>query len=110
MNYVGLKNNILSVNVNEKSGGTIEVLCRHFGDSHGTNRCDIVSRLLPTNNSNVTVSTAITNESDYTIWSVSFKLSSTFLSIEAYSVGGAQNVAVHGIFKTGIFKYLNCKH
>ena len=100
--FAGAKNNILLVVVKQKCNGDVEISCKSHRGSHGIERCDIVYSLLPTSFANISDSSIMaSNESGYTAWSALFEPSSAFIQIEAHSVGGVQDIAVHGIFETG---------
>ena len=87
--------------VKKTCGGDIEISCTSHRGSHDIERCDIVYSLLPTSFANTSDNSIMaSNESGYTVWSVLFEPNSAFVQIEAHSVGGVQDIAVHGIFET----------
>ena len=96
----GVKNDILSVTVKQRCGGDLEISCTSHRGSHKIERCVIFYSLLPTNFANTSDSSMASNESDNTVWNALFEPSSAFVQIEAFSVGGVQDIAVHGIFET----------
>ena len=102
---IGVKNDLLSIEMKENCSGEIEILCRILSRYVGEARCEIIYKINETGQSFTDISHIYGSANDI----IPVLLTTSFypyliISVQASTVGGKQEVVVEGIFETG-----NCK-
>ena len=101
--FIGARNDLLAIDVRLRGNESVLVLCRLLRRFGGSASCVVMYTILPYTNVYYTATSECIGRAEDIVPVVLSRSvePNTALSIEAYTVGGQQDVKVEGIYNTG---------